>query len=136
MRRPTQRSTRLVPKLVKPTEPRQSQESKHELATERKTTPIQLYHSPTVLCECPGPHGPRPLSGPAERRTPDERKSHSKSRSTGSTPNSLQQHSVLPMWTNGTFHTQLPSTTPSSARTSHGVDRANPHSIQVRDGGH
>src|SRR5712672_723924 len=103
MRRPTKRSTRVVPKLVKPTEPRQSLEPKHKLATERKTTPIQLYYSPTILCERPSPHGPQPLSGPSEGRTPDERESYPEPRFTRSSSNSLQQHRVLPMWTNGTL---------------------------------
>src|SRR5712671_2610554 len=110
---------RVVPELVQPAKSWQSQEPKHELATERETTPIQLYHSPTVLCECPSPYGPRPLSGPSERRTPDERKSYPKPRPTRSPSDGLQQHGVFPMWTAGTLRTRLPSTTPPGARPSY-----------------
>src|SRR5712672_1632500 len=122
MRGPAQRPTRVVPELVQPAKLWQSQESKHELATERETTPIQLYHGPTVLRECPSPYGPRPLSGPSERRTSDERKGYSKPRPTRSPSDGLQQHGVFPMRADGTLRTRLSSTTPSSARPSHGVD--------------
>src|SRR5712675_659657 len=116
MRGPAQRPTRLVPELIEPTKSQQSQKSKLELATERETTPIQFYHSPTVLRECPSPYGPRPLSGPPERRTPDERKSYPKPRPTRPSSDGLQQHGVFPMWTVGTLRTRLPSTLSSGAR--------------------
>src|SRR5712675_288446 len=105
MRGPAQRPTRMVPELIEPTKSWQSQKSKHELATERETTPIQLYHGPTVLRECPSPYGPRPLSGPSKRRMPDERKSYPKSRPTRSSSDGLQQHGVFPMRTAGALRT-------------------------------
>src|SRR5712671_7528343 len=100
-----QRPTRMVPELVEPSKSQQSKESKLKLATKHETTSIQLYHGPTILHECPSPHGPRPFPGPSERRTPNERKGHPKPRRTGPSSNGLQQYGVLPMWADGTLRT-------------------------------